>query len=41
MRLRVPIWSSGPQRPQLETRAANSTNEVGTAVGTGTGTHLL
>ena len=40
-RLRVPIWSSGPHRPQLETRAAISVNEVGIEGGTGTGTAQL
>ena len=41
MRLRVPIWSSGPHRPQLETRAANSANDVGMEGETGTGTDPL
>jgi hypothetical protein len=39
--LRVPIWSSGPHRPQLETRAANSLNDEGTDGDTGTGMALL
>jgi hypothetical protein len=39
--LRVPIWSSGPHRPQLDTRAANSVNEEGTEGDTGTGMALL
>ena len=41
MRLRVPSWSSGPQRPQLETRSAISVKERGIEGGTGTGTHQL
>jgi hypothetical protein len=41
IRLRVPIWSSGPQRPQLETRSAISVNDGGIEGGTGTGTHQL
>ncbi len=41
MRLRVPIWSSDPHRPQLETRDATSVNQAGIELGTGTGTDLL
>ncbi len=38
MRLRVPSWSSGPQRPQFESLAAISPNQGGIDGGRGTGT---
>ena len=37
MRLSVPSWSSGPHRPQLETRAANAANDEGIDGDRGTG----
>ena len=37
MRLRVPSWSSGPHRPQLETRAAISVKDAGDRGGHGHG----
>ena len=37
MRLSVPSWSSGPHRPQLETRAAKAANDEGIDGDRGTG----